>query len=210
MFWWLWINLNTCHWRTCASFVGPNSMKTDMLWRYFLTTERMVILDSGNLAWRTWQVSETYKCSGLVGKKRACWTCASMSSVIFIVQITGTMRGWQFYTVWKARRYLISFLFRITVELFPVLLKCYVWNSCQERICNKKNCWKKLHTFFLVLRTQIWLLLCCFRCYLFSGKLALASSASALAALSALLLLSQRWGKERWVRGDTGSLVYLI
>lgn len=68
-FWWLWINLNTCHWRTCASFVGLSSTKTDTLWQYFLTTERMAILDSGNLAWRTWQVSEVCKCGGLLGKK---------------------------------------------------------------------------------------------------------------------------------------------
>lgn len=182
MFWWLWINLNTCHWRTCALFVGRNSMKSDMLWQYFLTTERMVTLDSGNLAWRTWRVSETCKCDGLVARKSMSLLniCRSALSHLLSANNRSTIRGWQLYIVWDTRWYLISFLFWFTTVLFSVLIKGCVWNSCQERIRNKNSCWKSRWTFFLLLRTWAcwfpcdpWLLhVCCFRCYMFSAKLA--------------------------------------
>lgn len=102
MFWWLWISLNTCHWRTYASFVGPNSMKSDMLWRYFLTTEKMVTLDSGNLAWRTWRVSETCKCDGLVSRKKNMSLlniCTNALSHLHSANNGGGTRGWQLYVV---------------------------------------------------------------------------------------------------------------
>lgn len=168
MFWWLWISLNTCHWRTYASFVGPNSMKSDMLWRYFLTTEKMVTLDSGNLAWRTWRVSETCKCHGLVSrkKKRACWIFAPMPSVTCILQIMEVAREAGSCTF---------YFFCFTKVLFSLLIKGCVWKSC---IWNKNSCWKSSFFFILVLRAcwfpcDPWLLHeCSFRCYVFSAKLA--------------------------------------
>ena len=143
MFWWLWISLSTCHWRTCASFVGPNSMKSDMLWRYFLTTERMVTSDSGNLAWRIWQVSETCKCDGLVTrKKRACWLFAPMPSVTCILQIMKL--PWEAGSCTLFERCIAtSFPFWFTTVLFSVLIKRCAWKSDQKCIWNRNSCWKR-------------------------------------------------------------------
>lgn len=179
MFWWLWINLNICHWRTCASFVGPNSMKSDMLWQYFLTTERMVTLDSGNLAWRTWRVSETCICDGLLTRKKMSLLniCPNALGHLHSANNGGTMRDWQLYVVWEFYQYLILFL--VNQKLFLELIKGCVWKSCQEPIWNKNSCWKSRWTFFLVLISwaccfpsdPCLLHMCCFRCCVFSTML---------------------------------------
>lgn len=150
MFWWLWISLNTCLWRTCASFVGPNSTKSDMLWRYFLTTEKMVTLDSGNSAWRTWQVSETCKCYWFFARKSmSLWNiCPGALSHLDSANSRGATRGWQLYIVWEARWYSISFLFWFTVVLVLVQIKGCLWNSGQEHTQCRNACWKSKWAFF--------------------------------------------------------------
>lgn len=152
-FWWLWISLNTCHWRTCASFVGPNSMKSDMLWRYFLTTERMGTLDSGNSAWRTWQVSETRKCYWFFARKSTSLLniCPSALSHWDSGNTRGAARSWRLCVVWRARWYSISFLFWVTAVLVIVQIKGCLWNSCQERTQCRNACWKSRWAFFLSL-----------------------------------------------------------
>lgn len=66
-----------------------------------------------------------------------------------------------------------------------------------KRIVERKDA-----LFFLVLRTQIWLLLCCFRCYLFSGKLALASlSLSSCCCVNIVAALTEVGEREVGERG---------
>lgn len=149
MCWWLWTSLNTCPWRTCASSVGPSSTRSDTLWPFSLTTGRMETLGSGNLAWGTWQVSETCKCGGFVArrKKRVCWvfpccpgSCVSSegfvgTSFFFLVhQTTSLHKDQKLYVRVMARAYLKQ--------------KTVVWRVCELFF---SVCWYHEHVGFLVI-----------------------------------------------------------
>lgn len=179
MCWWLWTSLNTCPWRTCASFVGPSSTRRDMLWPFSLTTGRMGTLDSGNLGWGTWRVSETWKCGGLAARKKIILLSISpLPSDTCILQETEVPQE-PGSCVFSEGFVGTSLCFGFTKVLLSIMIKDWPWESWQERIWNKNSCWKGMWTFFCVLISWAcwfpcdpWLLhVCCFRCWVFSAKL---------------------------------------